>query len=58
VIRVVVGQPELKPQTIIVPRDPSSAAFPVCAALLAEGSDRRFGAQYRAEPTRAGLAIR
>jgi 3-phosphoshikimate 1-carboxyvinyltransferase len=33
------GQPELKPQTVAVPRDPSSAAFPVCAALLVEGSD-------------------
>lgn len=25
-----IGQPELRPQTIAVPRDPSSAAFPVC----------------------------
>lgn len=33
------GQPELKPQAITVPRDPSSAAFPVCAALIVEGSD-------------------
>jgi 3-phosphoshikimate 1-carboxyvinyltransferase len=33
------GQPKLKPQTVAVPRDPSSAAFPVCAALLVEGSD-------------------
>ncbi|MFZ5710884.1 MAG: 3-phosphoshikimate 1-carboxyvinyltransferase [Pseudomonadota bacterium] len=33
------GQPELKPRTVAVPRDPSSAAFPVCAALLVEGSD-------------------
>lgn len=33
------GQPELRPQTVAVPRDPSSAAFPVCAALLVEGSD-------------------
>ncbi|HKK84774.1 MAG TPA: 3-phosphoshikimate 1-carboxyvinyltransferase, partial [Roseovarius sp.] len=30
------GQPELRPQTIDVPRDPSSAAFPVCAALITE----------------------
>jgi len=28
------GQPELRAQTIVVPRDPSSAAFPVCAALI------------------------
>ena len=33
------GQPELKAQTIVVPRDPSSAAFPVCAAIITEGSD-------------------
>ncbi len=33
------GQPELKAQTVAVPRDPSSAAFPVCAALIVEGSD-------------------
>ena len=31
------GQPELRPQTVAVPRDPSSAAFPVCAALIVEG---------------------
>jgi 3-phosphoshikimate 1-carboxyvinyltransferase len=34
-----VGQPELRPQVVAVPRDPSSAAFPVCAALIVEGSD-------------------
>lgn len=34
-----IGQPELRAQTIAVPRDPSSAAFPVVAALLVEGSD-------------------
>ena len=33
------GQPELRPQTVAVPHDPSSAAFPVCAALIVEGSD-------------------
>ncbi|RPE67365.1 3-phosphoshikimate 1-carboxyvinyltransferase [Pacificibacter maritimus] len=33
------GRPELKPQVVAVPRDPSSAAFPVCAALIVEGSD-------------------
>ncbi|MCF2870822.1 3-phosphoshikimate 1-carboxyvinyltransferase [Octadecabacter sp. G9-8] len=48
------GQPELKPQTIIVPRDPSSAAFPVCAALLAEGSDVLVP-NIGLNPTRAGL---
>jgi 3-phosphoshikimate 1-carboxyvinyltransferase len=33
------GRPELKAQKVAVPRDPSSAAFPVCAALIVEGSD-------------------
>jgi 3-phosphoshikimate 1-carboxyvinyltransferase len=34
-----VGRPVLRAQTVAVPRDPSSAAFPVCAALIVEGSD-------------------
>jgi len=33
------GQPELRPCPIIVPGDPSSAAFPVVAALLVPGSE-------------------
>ena len=33
------GQPELRPQTLTVPADPSSAAFPAVAALLVQGSD-------------------
>jgi 3-phosphoshikimate 1-carboxyvinyltransferase len=33
------GQPDLRPQSVAVPRDPSSAAFPVCAALIVDGSD-------------------
>lgn len=33
------GEAELKPQDIVVPGDPSSAAFFVVAALLVEGSD-------------------
>jgi 3-phosphoshikimate 1-carboxyvinyltransferase len=48
------GQPELAPQSIAAPRDPSSAAFPVAAALIAEGSEviaRGVGLN----PTRAGL---
>jgi 3-phosphoshikimate 1-carboxyvinyltransferase len=48
------GQPELKPQDITVPRDPSSAAFPVCAALLTEGSDVLVP-NIGLNPTRAGL---
>jgi len=33
------GQPELVPAPIAVPADPSSAAFPMVAALIAAGSD-------------------
>lgn len=33
------GRPELRPQSVAVPRDPSSAAFPVCAALIVPGSE-------------------
>ena len=49
-----VGQPELKPQRIAVPRDPSSAAFPVCAALVVPGSDVLVPG-IGLNPTRAGL---
>ena len=48
------GQPELRPQAIAVPRDPSSAAFPVAAALLVEGSEILLPA-VGLNPTRAGL---
>ncbi|WP_371037278.1 3-phosphoshikimate 1-carboxyvinyltransferase [Rhodosalinus sp. FB01] len=48
------GQPELRPQSIAVPRDPSSAAFPVAAALIVAGSDVRVPG-IGLNPTRAGL---
>lgn len=48
------GQPELQPQEIVVPCDPSSAAFPVCAALIVEGSDVLVP-NIGLNPTRAGL---
>lgn len=48
------GQPELRPQTIVVPRDPSSAAFPVCAAIITPGSDVLVP-NIGLNPTRAGL---
>jgi 3-phosphoshikimate 1-carboxyvinyltransferase len=48
------GRPELKPQHIDVPRDPSSAAFPVCAALIVPGSDVLVPT-IGLNPTRAGL---
>src|ERR1700734_1539625 len=34
-----VGRPELRPATVVVPGDPSSAAFPIVAALIVPGSD-------------------
>jgi 3-phosphoshikimate 1-carboxyvinyltransferase len=48
------GEAELKPQTIEVPGDPSSAAFFIVAALIVPGSDvliRNVGLN----PTRAGI---
>jgi 3-phosphoshikimate 1-carboxyvinyltransferase len=33
------GQPELTPQPVTVPADPSSSAFPLVAALIVAGSD-------------------
>jgi len=48
------GQPELSAQEIAVPRDPSSAAFPVCAALIVPGSDVLVPG-IGLNPTRAGL---
>ncbi len=34
-----VGRPELRPRAVVVPADPSSAAFPLVAALITAGSD-------------------
>ncbi|MBL4918824.1 3-phosphoshikimate 1-carboxyvinyltransferase [Szabonella alba] len=48
------GQPELRPQAVAVPRDPSSAAFPVCAALIVEGSDILVPGVSQ-NPTRNGI---
>ena len=48
------GQPELVPQQIAVPRDPSSAAFPVAAALITEGSEIVVP-NICLNPTRAGF---
>ncbi|MDB5737798.1 MAG: aroA [Sphingomonas bacterium] len=49
-----IGEAELKPQHIIVPGDPSSAAFPVVAALIVPGSDILVE-NVGLNPTRAGL---
>ena len=48
------GLPELKPRQIAVPRDPSSAAFPVAAALIADSSDITVP-NISLNPTRAGF---
>ena len=50
------GQPELAGQSVAVPRDPSSAAFPVCAALLVPGSEITVPGVSR-NPTRDGLYV-
>jgi 3-phosphoshikimate 1-carboxyvinyltransferase len=49
-----VGQPELAAQAVAVPADPSSAAFPMVAALLVEGSDV-FLPDVMTNPLRTGL---
>ena len=49
-----VGYPELRPQAVAVARDPSSAAFPVCAALIVPGSEVLVPG-IGLNPTRAGL---
>jgi 3-phosphoshikimate 1-carboxyvinyltransferase len=48
------GQPELVAQRVAVPRDPSSAAFPVCAALIVPGSEILVPGVSQ-NPTRNGL---
>ena len=48
------GQPELLAQRVAVPRDPSSAAFPVCAALIVPGSEITVPGVSQ-NPTRNGL---
>lgn len=50
------GRPELRAQPVAVPRDPSSAAFPVAAALIVPGSEIRVPGISR-NPTRDGLYI-
>jgi 3-phosphoshikimate 1-carboxyvinyltransferase len=48
------GQPELEPAPVVVPADPSSAAFPLVAALIAPGSDVIVEG-VMTNPLRAGL---
>ncbi|HQF31919.1 MAG TPA: 3-phosphoshikimate 1-carboxyvinyltransferase, partial [Hyphomicrobiales bacterium] len=49
-----VGRPELRPQALAVPADPSSAAFPIVAALIVPGSEIVVEG-VMLNPTRTGL---
>ena len=53
---VLQGRPELKTRPIIVPGDPSSAAFPMVAALIVPGSDVTI-IGVMMNPLRTGLLI-
>jgi 3-phosphoshikimate 1-carboxyvinyltransferase len=48
------GQPELHGADVVVPADPSSAAFPIVAALIVEGSDLILS-DVMTNPLRTGL---
>jgi 3-phosphoshikimate 1-carboxyvinyltransferase len=48
------GQPELHGVQVVVPADPSSAAFPIVAALIVEGSDIILS-DVMTNPLRTGL---
>jgi 3-phosphoshikimate 1-carboxyvinyltransferase len=48
------GQPELEAANVLVPADPSSAAFPLVAALIVPGSDIQLEA-VMTNPLRTGL---
>ncbi|HEX2538127.1 MAG TPA: 3-phosphoshikimate 1-carboxyvinyltransferase [Pseudolabrys sp.] len=51
---VLQGQPELEPANVVVPADPSSAAFPMVAALLVPGSELVLES-VMTNPLRTGL---
>jgi len=51
---VLQGQPELEPANVVVPADPSSAAFPLVAALIVPGSELTLEA-VMTNPLRTGL---
>ena len=51
---VLQGQPELEPATVVIPADPSSAAFPLTAALIIPGSELTLEA-VMTNPLRTGL---
>ncbi|MEQ1754706.1 MAG: 3-phosphoshikimate 1-carboxyvinyltransferase [Micropepsaceae bacterium] len=51
---ILTGQPELVARHVAVPADPSSAAFPLVAALIVPGSNLRIS-NVMLNPTRTGL---
>ena len=51
---VLTGQPELHGSEVVVPADPSSAAFPIVAALIVEGSELILS-DVMTNPLRTGL---
>jgi 3-phosphoshikimate 1-carboxyvinyltransferase len=51
---VLQGQPELEPANVVVPADPSSAAFPLIAALIVPGSELTLEG-VMTNPLRTGL---
>jgi 3-phosphoshikimate 1-carboxyvinyltransferase len=51
---VLQGQPELEPANVVVPADPSSAAFPLIATLIVPGSELILDA-VMTNPLRTGL---
>ena len=51
---VLQGQPELEPAAVVVPADPSSAAFPLVAALIVPGSELVLE-NVMTNPLRTGL---
>ena len=51
---VLQGQPELEPANVVVPADPSSAAFPLVATLVVPGSELILDA-VMTNPLRTGL---
>ncbi|HLZ04580.1 MAG TPA: 3-phosphoshikimate 1-carboxyvinyltransferase [Bradyrhizobium sp.] len=50
------GEPELRGAEVVVPADPSSAAFPLVAALIVEGSDILLS-DVMTNPLRTGLFL-
>jgi 3-phosphoshikimate 1-carboxyvinyltransferase len=53
---VLQGQPELEPANVVVPADPSSAAFPMVGALVTPGSNITLDA-VMTNPLRTGLFL-